>query len=100
MRRREMRRAERLVLQAGGYFFILIGIAYLYLSRSPALTFFETILPGIVFILVGVLLVWRGASSSPPLLEALKRRFPETAAGMAGASARAKGGIARLFRRR
>ncbi len=100
MRRREMRRSERLVLQAGGYFFILIGIAYLYLSRSPALTFFETIFPAIVFILVGVLLVWRGASSAPPLLEALRRRFPGTAAGMAEARARAKGGIARLFRRR
>lgn len=100
MRRREMRRSERLVLQAGGYFFILIGIAYLYLSQSPALTFFETVLPGIVFILVGVLLVWRGASSAPPLLEALRQRFPRTVAGIAAASARAKGGIARLFRRR
>ncbi len=100
MRRGDIRRGERLVLQAGGYMFILIGIAYLYLSRSPALTFFETVLPAIVFILVGVLLVWRGASSAPPLLEALKRRFHGTAVGIAEARARARGGIARLFRRR
>ena len=100
MRQREMRRSERLVLQAGGYMFILIGIAYLYLSRSPALTFFETIFPAIVFILVGLSLFLRFAPWAPPLLEALKRRFPEAAAGMASASARARGGIARLLRRR
>ena len=71
----EMRRAERLVLQAGGCLFILLGIADLYQSRLPALAFSETVFPGVVFILVGVLLVWRGASSAPPLFEALKRLF-------------------------
>ena len=91
-----MRRGERLVLQAGGYFFILIGIAYLYLGRRPYLTFLDTFLPGIVFILVGVLLVWRGASSAPPLLEALKRRFPGTAAGIAEAGTRAKRWLERV----
>ncbi len=100
MRRREMRRSERLVLQAGGYMFVLIGLAYLYLSRSPALTVFETILPAIVFIIVGLSLLLRFAPWAPPLLEALKRRFPGTAAGMASASARARRAGARLFRRR
>ena len=95
-----MRWWERLVLQAGGYMFTLIGLAYLYLSRSPALTVFETILPAIVFILVGLSLLLRFAPWAPRLLEALKRRFPGTAAGIAEARARAKGGIARLFRRR
>lgn len=100
MRRREMRRSERLILQAGGYVFILIGIEYLYLSRSPVLTFFETILPAIAFIMVGLSLLLRSAPWAPRLLEALRRRFPGAAAAMAGASARAKGAIARLLRRR
>lgn len=94
-----MRRGERVLLQASGYFFALLGIAYLYESRLPALTVSETVVPAIVFILVGLSLILRFAPWAPRLLEALKRHFPRTTAGVAEAGARAKGGIARLFRR-
>ena len=99
MRRGDMGRGERLILLAGGYMFALIGLAYLYLTRSPVLTFFETTLPAILFIMLGLVMIVRFAPWTPRLLAALRRRFPSAAAGLAAASARAKDGIARLFRR-
>lgn len=74
-RKGDIGRGERLVLQAGGYAFTLIGLAYLYLSRSPALTVFETILPAIVFILVGLSLLLRFAPWGPRLLETARWPF-------------------------
>jgi uncharacterized membrane protein YbaN (DUF454 family) len=79
-------RARHLVLQALGYFFLALGTAGLFLP----------VVQGILFILIGLVLLAESAPWAARLLLRAKRRFPRIAAKLDEAEARARRWIERL----